>query len=357
MKRRQATLLWTLVPLATIIVPIVGVVVIVLGVPNTLRSADRPPAPLSMPVTTSLDAQEQAVQASLIWSTPVTLSAPDWTGLVTAVVAHPGEAIQSGSEILQLNGVSIVALKSSLPFFRAIGTGTTGPDVTALRLSLSALGIQGVGAGTTFDPALEVAIKEFQVRYQGASAKIASGTFDPNSVIYLPQTSVVVGSIAATVGLPAAAEGQPIVSGNPVLRPFTLTDVTTGSASAQLPSSSTGYEFEVQGGPTIPVGPGFVVSDPSVLQSVAGMLGRQSAQLAGQIRLVTPRQYSSVPTSAVVTDAGGGTCVYPYGGGRIGEPISVAVSGGLPGQTEVSELAGSIQSVLADPAAVGKLGC
>jgi hypothetical protein len=115
-----------------------------------------------------------------------------------------------------------------------------------------------------------------------------------------------------------------------------------------LPSDSAGYVLVLGNGSTVPVATGFSVSAALDLAKVASTIGTGTSSLTGQVRLASPKDLSTVPSTAVVSDASGRYCVFVAAGKTL-EPFVVSPAGGLPGVTELTGLPESIQSVVANP--------
>jgi hypothetical protein len=305
-----------------------------------------------MPVTITQDAEARAVQASLTWTAGPTLFAPAWSGLVTGVKAAPGSLVQSGTAIASIDGITRIALASTLPFYRMIAPGTIGPDVTALRGALARLGISPVGSGTSYDPALEGAIKTLEARLIGEALGLAKGVFDPSWVIYLPVANLKVAAVNLQVGLPAPGEGQPIATSPQSLNPFTLAPAASnGLIPLPLPSNPTDFVFSPAPGVDVPVGESYTISSPTDLASVAAIVSQGSSTASGQINLSHAATLSTVPATAVVSDSAGRTCVFVTSG-RLLVPLLVTTASGLPGATEVVGLPASVERVIANPGEV-----
>lgn len=249
---------------------------------------------------------------------------------------------------MTINGIERIALESPQPFYRQIGPGVTGSDVEALRTALSSLGMGPAGSGATYDADLRSAIQRLDARLSGISASKASGVFDPSWVIYLPAASVTTASVDLQLGTTPPAPGQVIVTSTRTLMPFRLSTSSSQGVPVPLPSTSTGYVLVLGNGTVIPVASGFAISGRKTLAKVASAIGSGSASLTGVVRLASPESVSTVPSTAVVSDAAGRYCVFVVEGKRL-RAFVVSPAGGLPGVTRVTGLPKSIQSVVADP--------
>ncbi len=347
-ERRRRSILGPIVLVVGVVGPIAGLVVLVALVPDSLRSAAPPATVVTMPVQITKDDKPQAVQASLNWRSGPTLLAPNWSGLVTAVDIRPGQRITSGTPIVTIDGIRRIALASPQPFYRQIRPGVAGGDVQALRTALARLGLGSVGFGTTYDATLKAAIQRLNARLEGTSVSSASGVFDPSWVIYLPAEYVSVASLNFQLGAAPPPPGQAVVTSQRTLKPFRLVASSSQGVPASLPPISAGYVLVLRTGTIVPVGQGFAISTPRALAKVTSALGSGASSLAGVIRLASASSLSTVPSTAVVSDASGTYCVFaPVGKGL--KAYVVTPAGGLPGVTEVTGLPKSIQSVVANP--------
>jgi hypothetical protein len=357
---RRWGFVWVVVLVVALVVPVAGLVVVGLFVPDSLSKNAAAPVPVTMPVTSQTDARAVGVQASLKWVGGPSLLAPGWSGLVTGVSVGAGSSVSSGTPIVVIDGLTRVALVSASPFYRSLSVGVSGPDVQMLRDALLPLKGTGLtGRGDTFDAVLQRSVKAFQVKFLGVAPADADGVFDPSMVVFLPVPSLVVGKVDAAVGTLPPAQGMAVVESTSVLQPFTFGPMTdsSGKAGAPLPSSSTGYEFVPAVGPTLAVGKGFAISDPASLAAVTAAFPGRPDSITGQVQLVDPETYSVVPASAIVTGTDGHYCVFRAGDGGRFVSYPVTPGGGLPGQTEVTGLDASVDSVVANPAQLGLLGC
>jgi hypothetical protein len=328
--------------------PVAGAIAVVTLVPDSLHTVMPRPSTVTMPVTLTRDDQSQAVQAALSWHSGPSLTAPNWSGLVTAVGVAVGERITSGTAIVTIDGIERIALASARPFYRPIGPGVTGGDVQDLRRALSGLGFGPLGTGDTYDSALKSAIRRLEAQLTGGSATQLSGVFDPSWVVFLPAAAATVGSVAMQVGSAAPPPGQAIVTSRQILTPFNLSATPSQGVSEPLPSSAFGYVLVLGNGAVIRLAHGFTVSNYADLARVASAVGIGTSSLTGVIRLAAPEERSTVPSTSVVSDASGKYCVFVVDGGGL-KPFVVRPTGGLPGVTEVIGLPASVQRVVTNP--------
>ncbi|WP_417554401.1 peptidoglycan-binding protein [Microbacterium sp.] len=61
--------------------------------------------------------------------------------IVTESSLVPGTTVKAGTVLVRVNGHPVFALASTFPFYRDLGVGDSGPDVTALQRNLISLGL------------------------------------------------------------------------------------------------------------------------------------------------------------------------------------------------------------------------
>ncbi|MEO3929069.1 peptidoglycan-binding domain-containing protein [Micromonosporaceae bacterium B7E4] len=83
------------------------------------------------------------------------------TGTVTALAAT-GSAVKRGQAIYRVDNTPVVLLYGSLPAYRALATGTKGPDVEQFEQNLKALGYSGFTVDETYSTSTAAAVKEWQ---------------------------------------------------------------------------------------------------------------------------------------------------------------------------------------------------
>ena len=78
-------------------------------------------------------------------------------GGVVTKVPEAGQMVGAGQVVMEVEGTPVFLLQGTLPLWREIGPGTSGPDVAMLRSALAALGF-GSGDSQTYDQDLSNAI-------------------------------------------------------------------------------------------------------------------------------------------------------------------------------------------------------
>lgn len=71
--------------------------------------------------------------------------------VVTNIGVQPNQRLRTGDVLAEVSGYRLVAVRSSLPFYRNLRVGMTGPDVRALKSSFAAAGLSVGSLGNTLD--------------------------------------------------------------------------------------------------------------------------------------------------------------------------------------------------------------
>lgn len=346
--------------LAAIVLPVAILAALVWVFPRPDSGFAAAVRPVGLPVQTGTDTGLVAAVASLKWRGGPALHAPAWSGLVTEVRAHPGDKLVTGSPVVVIDGVTRIAVASSTPFYRTLSEGDSGADVTMLRQALGALGLGSYGTKPTFDGRLRDAVGRLAARLGGDRNTTA---FDPSWFVFLPTTDLTVGAVKLPAAQPAPATGEEIVTSQSVLAGVTVgapsTDADTGSrlpaaGLAPFPDSGDGYVFAPDSDPKLAIRLSADFTATGSLTPLAAITSSSDTTVPGTVRLVKPREVSTVATTALVTGPRGRTCVYPYGTNAAAlKPVAVEVVGGEPGITKIAPI--ELQQVLANPAALSGL--
>jgi HlyD family secretion protein len=140
-------------------------------------------------------------------------------GTVTELPAL-GQVVSQGQVLYQVSGAPVVLLHGSIPAYRTLSQGLTGPDVEELNYDLVALGeypSDEVGpASATFSSATEYGVKKLQ----SALGVAQTGSFTFGQVVFLPSSARIT-SVAATLGAPLQA-GQSVLSATSTTRQVSI---------------------------------------------------------------------------------------------------------------------------------------
>ena len=216
-------------------------------------AATAPPAstPILATVTTGKLVRATAFSGSIVAENQESLSlAVPSDALRSVVTAHPvnkGMTVNTGQVLTEVNGRPVFVVQSAFPFYRDVGVGDQGPDVTSLQETLQSLGYS-LDIDGSFGAQTEIAVRastsDPAARPQDPKAGTDSGTstaFVPYSEILgvkvLPSASL----SALAVGSAVGAEGESdIVLGS------TTTTVTFEAAPADLTYIAEGGEVSIE---------------------------------------------------------------------------------------------------------------
>lgn len=238
---------------------------------------------------------ERIVELQARWEPPKQILAPGWSGLVTSSYCAPGVTISSGDPIIDLDGMARVGLATSVPLFRPLTSGVSGPDVTALQAELKNLGYLSDLTGVVDD----LTLRAWDELVRSSDAELS--VIDPNSVVWLPTPTFVVGSCSVTVGT-IAVPGASLAESAPRLASVEV--VGLGPASSHEGRVVRLGEAESP----VPVDGSLRSGEVFELVEASGLEG-SSDSIQASLRLDVPLNALKVPAAAIVTDVDGQSCV------------------------------------------------
>lgn len=242
--------------LIAIMAALVGacVVCFILGtrISNPQQAAASAAAPDIGPVTVPVERRvvSQAVSfAASVHEGDLPVSAPprdDAALVVTGLPLRAGQAVVMGRPVVVVSGRPILALHGSLPAYRDLKEGMTGPDVSQLRAALDELGLSTRSDSRgTFGPATTTAVRGLYARAgfdAPTTGEDAPGSQDAperrTPAAYLPrEEALFVTGGAATVAAVRAGVGQQVSAGAPVLTLRTGQPLLTGTVDPSIASA------------------------------------------------------------------------------------------------------------------------
>jgi peptidoglycan hydrolase-like protein with peptidoglycan-binding domain len=204
--------------------------------------SEKPPRPAptglnTEPVTRATLRESQQVNGTLGYGAATLISAHG-SGTLTWL-PRPGRRVGRGQVLYRTDNRPVMLFYGTMPLYRTLHTGDSGPDVREVETNLAALGYRGFTVDATFSSATATAVR----RWQGERGLVKTGQLDPASVVVAPGR-VRVATVIAHLGDPA---------GGPVLTYAGTTRVVTvalevalqslvrvgGSATITLPDSKT----------------------------------------------------------------------------------------------------------------------
>jgi len=329
------------VALAALIPLGVGAVVALLIASNSPLESAAKPAPLVGAIETAQRSGQVNVGIKVEFTEALS-PATQASGTITSLSVLPGDKVDTGTRLMDVNAQAVVAYVAESPLYRDIARGLTGPDVTTAQALLTAWGYDTGGADGKAGVATEKAIKAFN---------LANGYGKDNTVLSLASL-VWVGTAPVTVGTMSVHLGDQVGAGTAL---FTTTAALAAITVAEPPGMTSDGDLElVVGDLSTPYVAGSGrVTEPEAVAAMVASLGTATEGL-GTLQLVTPTTVATVPSSAVVTDAAGRTCIFAS---ETAAPTLVAPTGGSLGTIDLDpSLAGT--PVLLNPRDVrGDLTC
>lgn len=138
----------------------------------------------------------QTVQVSLRIGADVPLSSL-LGGRLTRSDCIEGTGISSGSSPLSIDGQALLALNTSMPLWRNLTYGDTGPDVLALRQSLIALGIEIPSEGSV-DSKLIASVSALFLGFESSRTRLTEIPFE--RIVWIPEQKVLLNKCLLHVG-------------------------------------------------------------------------------------------------------------------------------------------------------------
>jgi peptidoglycan hydrolase-like protein with peptidoglycan-binding domain len=145
------------------------------------------------PVTRTTLTQTQQVNGVLGYGEATAVTAQG-NGVLTWL-PQPGATLSRGAVVYRLDNLPVVLFHGSLPLYRPLRAGDSGPDVREVEQNLAALGYGGFTVDTKFTAATAAAVK----RWQKDRGYAQTGVVDP-AVIVLAPGQIRVTSVTAHLG-------------------------------------------------------------------------------------------------------------------------------------------------------------
>ena len=293
-------------------------------------SSDVRVEPLLVPVTTS----ERSVSVGVgvtVAEEPGHEVLSGRGGTVTGVAATVGDTLDSGEVLGTIDDRKIVGMVATSPLWRDLSESDAGPDVARLQTFLREIKLYEGPVNGKFGPATRTAVAAFNA---SVGRKDLGGRFSRGTVAWLGPEPLTVSEVAARPGQ-VVGVGAALVRG-----PDRAAAVTVAEPVGGVPADEGGYELVV-GDVRAPYEAGSgTVTDPDAVAALAGAVGATGEGI-GDVVSAVPRKVLVVPSSAVVVDADGATCVFTdvAGPGTVVEPTGGGLATvELPPDVPVSEM-------------------
>ncbi|MDR2975310.1 MAG: hypothetical protein LBV00_11485 [Propionibacteriaceae bacterium] len=280
--------------------------------PSGLESA----SPLtSAPVNEQVYDGAKEVAATLHVSAVVPLSV-NTSGTVTAISLAAGSIISSGSVVLSVDSVPVIALHTTTPLYRDLKQGDEGADVLALENELARLGYPLASPSEQYGAQAAQAVAALR-KAAGDSSK---GTDLPLAqILWLPTQDVSASTVTAKLGASVKPD-EPIAEVGGTLSSITADDPSRLALDV-------GPMIMQWGDASAPIAADGTVSDPAFIAAVqtsadyaAIRTSETPTSTPVKVRLETPVTTLRVPPAAVYSVRDGSGCIQ-----SLGEPIPVTV--------------------------------
>lgn len=273
--------------------------------------------------------ERTGVAASLSWTIGPALYAPSWSGTVGHVFLEAGRSVRSGDFVAVVDGVTRSAVHSPQPFFRRLTIGDGGSDVVWLHDALAAFGHlrdepnDPTRVGSSTISAINGLATEI-----GVIGPVDA--FDPAWLVWLPEETFEVISVALIAGAPAPSGGTPIASGSPQLTEMSLRRLEGGPLGLE---AGVDYLLTIEG-TEVPLDPDTASVDSDNLVRLSDVLQPLVDSVSGSVRRAEPLMVWALPAAAVMSGTGGDLCVWVASGSGY-EALDVEVISGRAGLTFV----------------------
>jgi len=267
--------------------------------------------------------------------------------IVTRIFHRAGNSVGQGSVLLEVAGQPFFVLQGTVPAYRNLQPGETGPDVAQLQADLQSLGYSSGGdTSGTFGPGTSAAVNAYYQAIGYVPQKITAGPkADRGPVVplgqftFVPRLPARIVSLNAKVGQSISAGALTLAIGNPTISgQISPSDANLVRPGMRVTISETGSPVTIAGR---------ITSVSHVTASKASVSGglyvkvgvkperRLPMSLVGQdlsLTIVAARSHGAVlavPEAAIFASANGVTYVSKLvGTAMVRVPVRVGASGG-----------------------------
>lgn len=300
-----------------------GAYVLAPPVPDSLAG---PEEITSVMVTSRPHADERSVRIRVQLKQPEPVNTPV-TGRITALSVASNTTLTSGTKVMEVDGLPVVALQTSTPLYRELVDDASGDDIAALQDELQRLGFDVAVTGRVNWSTRKAAADLLGVDDgQGGVPESIPHT----SFLWLPARTVTVNEVKVHLG-DTLTEGAQLL---------TLTGgANTGTVDIP-PQALPGDRVLVFQDKEYPIGANGVVEDQELLTKMLSAAQQQNSGGEGQNtgetsltlswRLATPIEVQIVPAAALFGVSADHGCVSSEG-----RPVRVKIIASELGQTFV----------------------
>ncbi|KAA0959852.1 hypothetical protein FQ142_13365 [Microbacterium sp. ANT_H45B] len=270
---------------------------VMLPAPTSDLSAPRPVT--TFPVTSTSFADPRTVALRPSFSAQAQLSLGR-SGVITESSCTPGVPFGSGTTVARVDSNPVIALATSIPFYRDLVPGTEGADVNALRAALRALGYT-IDAEGPYRGAVIDSLADLQKR-NGVNP--ADGAFRLADFVWIPASGGAPSECEVSVG-EQYSQGSPFAVVPGSLRSLQLVPSTSAPVPGPRAARVAGVDVDLpESG---------VISDPEAVARVASSPefaeALDSETIAASTELKDARQAVAVPPAAIFGIQDAAACV------------------------------------------------
>ena len=241
----------------------------------TVRSATSPvysPTEVLVSVERATGVLRRPVAIELRWASGTDVLAPSWTGLVGAVLTPTGTAVNNGTPVVVIDGITRRAAITTAPFYRSLTVGSTGADVADLNAFLRSMTFDASDSAS-FTRQTLAAVRSFAASI-GVPDSRKVLAFSPGWVVFIASAGVISNS-HLRVSAPAPAPGDTI---------FTLAPALVGAALVEPASAKAAPSDDAKvDAPKTPLAPSEVAAPGEKL-----LVGDVEIKLNDSRQLVAP---------------------------------------------------------------------
>ncbi|NMM93759.1 peptidoglycan-binding domain-containing protein [Bifidobacterium oedipodis] len=230
------------------------------------------------------------------------------SGTVSANLCIPGQVVESGNQLMSVDGRPIIALHTSTPLYRDISIGDAGPDVMALQQELARLGYNTEGNGN-FGWRTANGVSQLLER---AGRNHPAEQIGPTDTIWIPDATVIPTQCLAPLNT-ALSDGTEIMKTGGQLTAVTFplpSDLREGKRRLTLFGVATSIDDVADS----------TITDQTFLNEVTAsdeyktfLADQGGKKPTATLALEQPIDTIQVPPSAIVGQSGNRACVSPNG--------------------------------------------
>lgn len=195
--------------------------------PNDAAAKAEPPAggPITVPVENRLIQNDVTLRADVLYdeAVDVRIDTTEFSGaaIITGAIPEVGTVIENAAVMLEIAGRPVIALPGSLPAYRTLRAGVSGPDVLQLKQALVSLGINpGNAESDVYDSATAAAVDALYVAVGYESPPSSDEALDAvdaaRDALTAAKTSVVTAQASLTKAKQGASQTERIEADNAV---------------------------------------------------------------------------------------------------------------------------------------------